>query len=186
MSRNAKKMVADREQEQAPKPAAGITTCAAAGCPLLGTIRRESSHQAVCPCHARAPTDGWPKATAVILKHESLWRFAREAQMAPALDAVNPEIAANLLRAAKGAGVQLNNAQREQYRMLLARIRAGGPGMPLRMAGALIEDAICSEAVAAASESEMTVGTVGAEAKKKKSKLEEAIWSLATHFAEAA
>ena len=79
--------------------------CAAAGCPLMGTIRRETSHDAVCPCHARASTDGWPKATAVIARHHSLWWLAREAQCSPTPDALSVDLAADLLRAAKCAGV---------------------------------------------------------------------------------
>ncbi len=183
MSSNGKRMVADRQQDQAQKPTArGLTTCAAAGCPLMGTIRRETSHDAVCPCHARASTDGWPKATAVIVRHHSLWWLAREAQCSPTPDALSVELAADLLRAAKCAGVKLSNGQREQYRAFLARLKDGGPGMPLRMAGALVEDAICAEAVDAASESEVVV-PIG---KRRVSKLETAIRGLAMHLSEAA
>lgn len=183
MSSNGKRMVADRQQDQAQKPAArGLTTCAAAGCPLMGTIRRETSRDAVCPCHARASADGWPKATAVIVRHHSLWWLAREAQCSPTPDAASIELAADLLRAANHSGVKLGDARRDSYRAFLARVKDGGPGMPLRMAGQMVEDAICAEAVAAASESEVVV-PIG---ERRISRLETAIRGIAMHLSEAA
>lgn len=176
-----KPLLTERERQEKPT-ARGLATCAAAGCPLMGTIRRETSHDAVCPCHARASTDGWPKATAVIARHHSLWWLAREAQCSPTPDALSVDLAADLLRAAKCAGVKLSNGQREQYRAFLARLKDGEPGMPLRMAGTLVEDAICAEAVDAASASEVAV-PIG---ERRVSKLETAIRGIAMNLSEAA
>lgn len=182
MSNKGRRMVADRQQ-QAEKPVAqGITTCAAAGCPLLGTIRRENSRDALCPCHSRAAADGWPKATAVILRHEALWWLAREAQSAPAIDAIKADLAADLFRAAKASGVRFDDGQREEYRAAMERNASGRGCMPLRMAGSIVEAAITTEAVAAAGASE-TVVPIG---ERRMSKLETAIRGVAMHLSEAA
>lgn len=177
----AVKQLLTEKPAQPEKQTRGVGKCSAHNCPLPATITLDTGG-AVCACHFGAKAEGWPKATDVIIRLETLWRLAREAQCSPTPDALSVDLAADLLRAAKCAGVKLSNGQREQYRDFLARVKAGGPGMPLRMAGALVEDAICAEAVDAASASEVVV-PIG---ERRVSKLETAIRGLAMHLSEAA
>lgn len=163
------------QQDQAPQPAKGIGQCSAHGCPAMGTIRRENG-PATCPAHAHASVDGWPKATAVMVKHSSLWWLAREAQCAPAPDALSADLAADLLQAAKSSGVQFSDGQREIYRAAKARTC-----MLLRLAGTLVESAITAEAVDAAGESLVPVSHG-----PRQSRLATAIRGLALHLREAA
>ena len=172
-----RRMVADRDQ-QAEKPAAvGIGQCTAEGCPALGTIRRENG-AATCPVHASAAADGWPRATAVMVKHSSLWWLAREAQCSPTPDALSADLAADLLRAAKLSGVQFSDGQREIYRE--AKSREDRPCMLLRLAGTLVEAAITAEAVDAAGEAYTPISQG-----RRESRLSTAIQGLALHLSEA-
>jgi len=139
MSRG-KQLVVDRPAAEPQAPARAVEPCAAHGCPLPGTVGGESG-QRMCSGHSGADPDGWPKATAVMRNHEALWRYARDAQCTAAPLCTSTESAKLLFEAAIAAGLTFNDAQREQYR------RAP---MKLKMAGTLVESAICAEASAAA------------------------------------
>ena len=169
-------LVADAPEQAPRKPVKAVDDCAAEGCPLLGTIRRENG-AGVCSAHYRANADGWPLATEVVAKFADLFGMARNAQCAPTPEAMSGEIAADLFRIAKAAGVKFNDAQREQYRDALAR-----QAMPLRLAGVIVEEAIIDAAVAAAGSSVVVVPIGG----RRMSKLELAIRGVASRLDAAA
>lgn len=135
-----KRMVADMPQQAEKPPAKAVESCSANGCPLPGTIRPENGDP-VCGVHFLADKHGWPKATAVILEHQTLHGMAKRAQSVGTPMSISAQSAALLFESAKAHGLEFNDAQRETYR------RAA---MKLTVAGALVEAAICAAAVSAA------------------------------------
>lgn len=134
------RMIAERPEQAPKKPQKAIADCAAHGCPLPGTIRPENG-EPVCGVHLLSDRAGWPKATAVILDHQTLLSMAKRAQNVGTPMSISAESAALLFDAAKAHGLVFNDAQRETYR------RAA---MKLTVAGALVDAAISAAAVNAA------------------------------------
>lgn len=174
----AVKQLLTEKPAQPEKQARGVGKCSAHNCPLPATITLDSGG-AVCACHFGAKAEGWPKATDVILRLETLWRLAREAQCSGAPESVSADLARDLFLAARAEGLKSSDEQKEMYR------RAGEDGrdfMRLRMAGAMVEACIRAEVHAAA----MSVGEVIPMGQVRESGLSIAIRGLAMHLQEAA
>lgn len=172
MSRVKELLTEQRTVEKKPES----TRCIASGCPLPATIRTDAG--AVCSCHFGAKADGWPRATAVVVRFAHLWRLAREAQSAPTPDSVSAQLASDLFEAAKREGLSFGEDQREVYR------KAGLNGrdfMRLRMAGEFVESAIRAEALAASD-----VSTITSDGAPADSRLSIAIRGLAMNLRAAA
>jgi hypothetical protein len=131
MSRG-KPLVADEPQQAPRKAQKAIESCSANGCPLPGTIANESGTR-LCSGHYHASPEGWPRATAVLIKFAALWRIARDAAASGLPDSASKEKAATLFDKANRAGLKFSDQQRADYR------RAG---LKYAMAGALVERAI--------------------------------------------
>lgn len=160
------------EPASAPKaPVRAVAQCAAYGCPLPGTGRNESGLH-LCACHINASAEGWPRATAISIKHAALWEMARQAQSAAPSDR-DAAVAGDLFAIAKADGLWFSDAQRALYK------RAG---MKLRAAGSIVESAIREMAVAAAIKADIPQEL----GRPKLSRLEERIMGAANNLRMAA
>lgn len=148
MSRAGKTVVDRPKAEEAP-PVARITPCCAQGCPLPGTIKNENGNN-VCAGHFMAVPQGWPLATAVLQKHETLWMLAREASCIGVPECLSETAARALFKAATAAGLKFNDVQRAEYDYIKKHKL-----MVLRTAGKLVEIAINTAAFEASAKAEL-------------------------------
>jgi len=139
-----------RSGEDTPQQPTGkrITDCAATNCPLPGTIKNENGTN-VCAGHFMAVPQGWPLATAVLQKHETLWMLAREASCIGVPECLSETAARALFKTATAAGLKFNDVQRAEYEHVKKHKL-----MVLRTAGKLVEIAINTAAFEASATAE--------------------------------